>query len=117
MMWRLNFLVVVCCIVLRNDYMLYYICPMHTLFTVFVYSALGIARHVNSSRVGMALKLLACLGLVMAMWDVPSVFYAMWKPFSFVVAYTDPRNPDVDPLHGELPHACLLMQTLLDIPG
>ena len=34
MMWRLNFLVVFCCIVLRNDYMLYYICPMHTIFTV-----------------------------------------------------------------------------------
>ncbi len=34
MMWRLNFLVLFCCIVLRNDYMLYYICPMHTLFTV-----------------------------------------------------------------------------------
>lgn len=33
MMWRLNFLVVFACIVLRNDYMLYYICPMHTIFT------------------------------------------------------------------------------------
>lgn len=34
MMWRLNFLVVFTCIVMRNDYMLYYICPMHTIFTV-----------------------------------------------------------------------------------
>ncbi|MBA0595079.1 hypothetical protein Gorai_011957, partial [Gossypium raimondii] len=33
MMWRLNFFVAFCCIVLNNDYMLYYICPMHTLFT------------------------------------------------------------------------------------
>ena len=37
MMWRLNFLVMVCCLALNNSYMLYYICPMHTLFTVMVY--------------------------------------------------------------------------------
>ncbi|KAK6124105.1 hypothetical protein DH2020_042131 [Rehmannia glutinosa] len=36
MMWRLNFFVAFCCIVLNNDYMLYYICPMHTLFTLMV---------------------------------------------------------------------------------
>ncbi|KAF2282822.1 hypothetical protein GH714_043113 [Hevea brasiliensis] len=41
MMWRLNFFVAFCCIVLNNDYMLYYICPMHTLFTLMVYGALG----------------------------------------------------------------------------
>ena len=37
MMWRLNFLVTLCCLALNNSYMLYYICPMHTLFTVMVY--------------------------------------------------------------------------------
>ncbi|KAL4625839.1 hypothetical protein ACB092_05G053700 [Castanea dentata] len=42
MMWRLNFFVAFCCIVLNNDYMMYYICPMHTLFPVMVYGALGI---------------------------------------------------------------------------
>ncbi|KAL0442559.1 UNVERIFIED_CONTAM: protein REDUCED WALL ACETYLATION 1 [Sesamum latifolium] len=42
MMWRLNFFVTFCCIVLNNDYMLYYICPMHTLFTLMVYGALGV---------------------------------------------------------------------------
>lgn len=28
MMWRLNFLVLFCCLALNNSYMLYYICPM-----------------------------------------------------------------------------------------
>ncbi|KAG1334912.1 hypothetical protein COCNU_03G010310 [Cocos nucifera] len=36
MMWRLNFFVAFCCILLNNDYMLYYICPMHTIFTLMV---------------------------------------------------------------------------------
>eukprot|EP00892_Ulva_mutabilis_P008402 jgi/Ulvmu1/5934/UM026_0056.1 len=99
MMWRLNFLVIVCCIVLRNDYMLYYICPMHTAFTVLVYVALGIARHLNHSRLGMALKLAACVAMVTIVWDIPAVFYAMWRPLRFLVGYIDPRNPNTDPLH------------------
>lgn len=56
MMWRLNFLVIFCCIVLQNSYMLYYICPMHTIFTVFVYASLGIASHLNKSPVWMWTK-------------------------------------------------------------
>ncbi|TVU06924.1 hypothetical protein EJB05_46960, partial [Eragrostis curvula] len=34
MMWRLNFFVAFCCMVLDNSYMLYYISPMSTLFTL-----------------------------------------------------------------------------------
>ena len=50
MMWRLNFLVILVCIVLNNSYMLYYICPMHTLFTVMVYLALAAGSHLNKSN-------------------------------------------------------------------
>lgn len=56
MMWRLNFLVIFCCVVLQNSYMLYYICPMHTIFTVFVYACLGIAPQLNKSPVWMWTK-------------------------------------------------------------
>merc|ERR1712137_32166 len=34
MLFRLNFLAFFVCILLNNEYMLYYICPMHTLFTI-----------------------------------------------------------------------------------
>ena len=50
MMWRLNFLVILVCIVLNNSYMLYYICPMHTLFTVMVYLTLATGNHLNKSN-------------------------------------------------------------------
>ncbi len=56
MMWRLNFLVFFACVVLNNSYMLYYICPMHTLFTVMVYGCLGIAYHLNQSRAWLLFK-------------------------------------------------------------
>ena len=64
MMWRLNFLVVLVCIVLQNSYMLYYICPMHTLFTIMVYAALGLGHRYNKSNAGIICKsvpLLHCM--------------------------------------------------------
>ena len=56
MMWRLNFLVTVTCVVLENSYMLYYICPMHTIFTVFVYACLALGAKYNASNTGIWLK-------------------------------------------------------------
>lgn len=47
MMWRLNFLVFFCCVTLNNDYMLYYICPMHTLFTLMVFAVCAIGHKYN----------------------------------------------------------------------
>lgn len=50
MMWRLNFFVFFTCLVLRNDYVLYYICPMHTLFTLFVYFSLLVGKGKRGGR-------------------------------------------------------------------
>ncbi|KAL4573478.1 hypothetical protein LXL04_020286 [Taraxacum kok-saghyz] len=61
---------------LNNDYMLYYICPMHTLFTLMVYGALAIG-----------------------MWEVPGVFDLIWGPFAFLLGYSDPAKPDLPRLH------------------
>jgi N-acetylneuraminate 9-O-acetyltransferase len=100
MMWRLNFLVVMCCIVMRNDWMLYYICPMHTVFTMLVYGALATASNLNDSRPWMITKLLACLVGVVVVWDIKRVFYSLWAPLGFLVGYRDPRRPSSDLLHG-----------------
>jgi hypothetical protein len=38
--------------------------------------------------------------VVFIFWDIKSVFYAVWRPFDFMMGYTDPRKPSDDRLHG-----------------
>ncbi|KAG7674621.1 putative Protein REDUCED WALL ACETYLATION 4 [Nannochloris sp. 'desiccata'] len=99
MMWRLNFLAFLCCAALDNQYMLYYICPMHTLYTIMVYAALGLWRGGNDSLWGLGVKIFLCFGVVIGVWEIKSVFYAMWAPFQFLLGYTDPRRPNPDAMH------------------
>ena len=102
MLWRLNFLPACACVVLHNRYMLYYVCGMHTLFTLLVYATLGVARRWNASVWGVAGKLALAVALVVLVWDVPGVFRAIWAPLTGLVGYRNPRKPAGDVLHGAI---------------
>ena len=99
MMWRLNFFVFVTCVVMKNDYMLYYICPMHTLFTLFVYFALAIGREKNAEPKWIWIKMAACGVVSACLWEIPGLFRRVFAPFTFVFGYVNPAHPEVKPLH------------------
>lgn len=99
MMWRLNFLVTVICLALGNSLMLYYICPMHTLWTIAVYAVLGLGSKYNSTAIGIWTKIALCTLAVAVCWEIRPIFDIVWAPFELFLRYSDPRRPVQDEMH------------------
>ena len=73
MLWRLNFLVVFLCLTMGNPYILYYICPLHTFFFLFVYVTMGIRKDINHTRRGIRVKLALASIFLYLLFDLPGV--------------------------------------------
>ncbi|XP_031745361.1 protein REDUCED WALL ACETYLATION 2-like [Cucumis sativus] len=92
MMWRLNFLVFMCCIVLDNSYMLYYICPLHTFFSLVVCGIIGVLHKYNEIKAVIVGKFFVSFLVVVLVWEIPGVFDVLWEPFTFLLGYKDPNR-------------------------
>jgi hypothetical protein len=100
MMWRLNFFVFFVCATMNNEYMLYYICAMHTFFTWMVYLPLYFYHHLNQNDKVCALKIFLALCASVLLYDVPGVFHTVFEPFTFLLGFHDPLHPEfTDALH------------------
>ncbi|EKF30093.1 hypothetical protein MOQ_006101 [Trypanosoma cruzi marinkellei] len=94
MQWRLNFLVAAVSLTLGNQYMLYYICPLHTLFTLFIYQSLYFFQDMNVTNRGMCVKVFLSFLFCGLIWDVSrEFFYVIWSPFSWLVGFNNPYRP------------------------
>ena len=87
MLFRLNFLVVITCFVVRNEYMLYYICPMHTFWFLSTYCFMRLMNSWNEDPKKMAVKFIVYFLTVFLLFDVPKVGEIFFKPFSFILNY------------------------------
>jgi len=104
MMFRLNFLGFLVCVALNNEYMLYYICAMHTLFTIFVIVALYIRNDVNSSTGALYAKVGITAIMTLGIYDTSSaVFTGIFGTIPGIrqlFAFHDPLHPEfTDEMH------------------
>ena len=74
MLFRLNFLVVITCLVVRNEYMLYYICPMHTFWFLSVYCFMKLLNTWNEDPKKMTVKFM--IYFLAVMWTKFIIWHA-----------------------------------------
>jgi len=104
MLFRLNFFGFLTCAVLNNELMLYYICPMHTFFTVLVVLMLYIGQSYNTSTSAVYVKIVLTIVLVVLLYDVSdTLFRAVFGTIPGVrqiFAFHDPVHPEfTDEMH------------------
>lgn len=92
MLWRLNFLVVLICGVVSNEYMLYYICPMHTYWFLTVYATMAIFPSWNKNRLRMPIKLAAYAIINFCIFDIKGVSSMVFRPLWFILQFRDDKH-------------------------
>ncbi|WAR17636.1 RWA3-like protein [Mya arenaria] len=98
MQFRLNFLVTCLCVVTSNEYMLYYICAMHSYWFISVYVFMGTLKSWNTDPNKMLVKFVLYFLFNCAIFEIDFVRNNIFRPFKFLLGYTD-RNPYVDDMH------------------
>ena len=93
MQFRLNFLVTCLCVVTSNEYMLYYICAMHSYWFITVYIFMGVLRSWNKNPVKMAVKFGAFFVANCVIFEIDVVRDNIFRPLWFILQYHDPRFP------------------------
>lgn len=91
MQFRLNFLVICVCVATSNEYMLYYICAMHSYWFISVYVFMGALKSWNTDSKKMLLKFFAYFVFNFIIFEIPLVTNNIFKPFRFFLGYTDPK--------------------------
>jgi len=74
MLFRLNFMVTIMCMLLNNEYMLYYICPLHTWWFLVVFATMRIGYQYNKQNWFMIGKFVFLFLFCFVLWDLPMVY-------------------------------------------
>lgn len=85
MFFRLNFLVCFICIVMHKEVVLYYICPMHTLWFLSVWLMMYIGNEHNGNPYFMATKFAAYFAVCFLIYDVEGMAEFVYSPFRWLL--------------------------------
>ncbi|KAL3887856.1 hypothetical protein ACJMK2_000245 [Sinanodonta woodiana] len=96
MLFRLNFLVICICAVVNNEYMLYYICAMHTYWFLSVYLFMAILKSWNTERTKMAVKFAVYVIINFVIFEIPVVTMNIFRPLWFILQFHDGK---FEPMH------------------
>lgn len=86
-LWRLNFLVFWLCVTQGTPYILYYICPLHTLGYVLVYVTMrmyGTNSNVNYSLWGIRAKIMGLAAFIFVVWDMDNGVFRILHSWLFL---------------------------------
>uniref|UniRef100_A0A0B7AH19 Cas1p 10 TM acyl transferase domain-containing protein n=1 Tax=Arion vulgaris TaxID=1028688 RepID=A0A0B7AH19_9EUPU len=89
MLFRLNFLVIFVALTTANEYMLYYICAMHTYWFISVYLFMRCFHSWNCNPVLMTIKFIAYAVFNAIIFDIPGMSYIVFRPFSSILGFND----------------------------
>ncbi|KAK6167362.1 hypothetical protein SNE40_021409 [Patella caerulea] len=92
MLFRLNFLVIFVCIVTKNEYILYYICAMHTYWFFSVYFFMRVLSSWNEHRIKMAMKFGAYIVFNALLFEIPGAVAFVFRPLWFIFQYHDGKH-------------------------
>ena len=92
MLFRLNFFVLVLCAVLSNEYILYYICAMHTYWFLSVYVMMAVYPSSNYNPRCMMIKLVIYAVVNFVIFDISGMSERVFLPLWFVLGYHDGRS-------------------------
>jgi len=88
MLFRLNFFVILLCFAMNKEYVLYYICPMHTFWFLVVYLCMFIGNQYNKTTKWMIpVKFVILLILLIVVFEIPGIFTFLFQPLSFFLNY------------------------------
>eukprot|EP00127_Corallochytrium_limacisporum_P007505 Clim_evm27s253 gene=Clim_evmTU27s253 len=88
-LFRLNFMVIFVCIATENEYMLYYICPMHTFWYLYVHAFFAIKSSWNKNSKLMAVKFVLALLFVVVIWESPGLVEVLFYPLKPILGFQD----------------------------
>jgi hypothetical protein len=86
MFWRLNFLVALLCGVMNNQYILYYIVPLHTFYFFMVFFTMYFKSDMNHTPRLIRLKVFLLIVAIYVVWDGPGMWDAVfgwWLPAGY----------------------------------